>query len=78
MNITIRDVSTELWKKMKVKAIEEGLTLGNAINMAIDKWVRESYPNSKTSKSFWDIKPHNYEGNDANKLSMEVDEVLYS
>ena len=62
-----------------MEAVKEGLTTGEAINIALEKWLHE-YKNKtikKRAKSFWDLKPFRYEGEDAGKLSMKIDEVLY-
>ena len=79
MNITIRDVNPRFWKELKVEAVKEGLTIGQAINLALERWLHEykNKVNSKNTKSFWDLKPVKFEGENAEQLSMEVDEVLY-
>ena len=79
MNITIRDVNPRYWQELKVEAVKEGLTIGEVINLALDKWLHQ-YRNKKTSKkirSFWDLKPIKFEGKDAEQLSTKIDEVLY-
>jgi hypothetical protein len=78
MNITIRGVNPRFWRELKVEAVKEGLTAGEAVNIALEKWLREcKIKEKKRAKSFWDLKPFNYEGEDAGKLSMKIDEVLY-
>ena len=79
MNITIRDVNPRYWKELKVEAVKEGLTIGQAINLALDRWLNEykNKTNNKNIKSFWDLKPFNFGGKDAGKLSVKVDEALY-
>ncbi|MBI3027058.1 hypothetical protein HYY70_03005 [Candidatus Woesearchaeota archaeon] len=79
MNITIRDVNPRYWRELKVEAVKEGLTIGEAINIALEKWLHE-YKNKeikKRAKSFWDLKPFRYGGKDAGGLSTKIDEVLY-
>ena len=79
MNITIRDVNPRFWRELKVEAVKEGLTVGKALNMALERWLHE-YKNKRSkirTKSFWGLKPFKYEGEDAGKLSIKVDEVLY-
>ena len=79
MNITIRDVNPRFWRELKVEAVKEGLTIGKALNLALERWLHE-YKNKRSkikTKSFWDLKPFKYEGEDAGKLSVKVDEVLY-
>ncbi len=79
MNITIRDVNPRFWRELKVEAVKEGLTIGEAINLALEKWLREYENNAKRKryKSFWDLRPFEYTGKDAGKLSTTVDETLY-
>ncbi len=78
-NITIRDVNSGYWRKLKVEAVKEGLTIGEAINLALESWLHDKIDKIKKtkSKSFWDLKPFKYEGEDAGKLSIKVDEVVY-
>ncbi len=79
MNITIRNVNPRFWRELKIEAVREGLTIGKALNLAIERWLNE-YKNKrgkKKIKSFWDLEPFRYEGKDATKLSTKVDELLY-
>lgn len=79
MNITIRDVNPRFWRELKVEAVKEGLTIGEAINLALERWLHE-YRNKqdrKKIKSFWDLKPFKFEEEGAEHLSSKVDEVVY-
>ena len=79
MNITIRDVNPQYWKELKIEAVREGITVGQALNIALDKWL-SSYKNKKEEKkkrSFWDMKPLEFEGQNSTQFSRTVDEVLY-
>ncbi len=78
MNITIRDINPRFWRELKVEAVKEGLTIGQTVNLALDKWLREYRHNEKRkAKSFWDLRPITLAGKEAEKLSTQVDEVLY-
>jgi hypothetical protein len=78
MNITIRDINPRFWRELKVKAVREGMTIGEAVNVAIEKWLSEyKEKESKKTKSFWDLKPFKFEGKDAGQLSTKVDEIVY-
>ena len=79
MNITIRDVNSNLWRELKIETVKEGMTIGQAINLALENWIREHRKriNGDKVKSFWDLNPVKYEGKDAGHLSMKVDEALY-
>ena len=79
MNITIRDVNPRYWRELKVEAVKDGLTIGEAINLALERWLQE-YKNirkTKSAKSFWDLKPVKHKGKNFSRLSTMVDEVLY-
>jgi len=78
MNITIRDVNPRFWRELKVEAVKEGMTIGEAINIAIEKWLIEyKIKENKKTKSFWDLKPFKFGGKESGQLSAKVDEVLY-
>ena len=80
--ITVRSVNSDLWRELKVAAVKEGMTLGEAMNLALQKWLQERKDASRGSKrkSFWSLKPIRFEGADKGKLkklSTLVDETLY-
>ncbi len=80
--ITVRSVKSDLWRELKIVALKEGITLGEAVNLALQKWLHERKGASKTGKrkSFWDMKPIEFEGADKGelkKLRALVDETLY-
>ncbi|HLD04144.1 MAG TPA: hypothetical protein VJG90_00335 [Candidatus Nanoarchaeia archaeon] len=76
MNITIREVNPRFWKELKIQAVTEGVTLGQAVNLALERWLSEkAQPKKKKTKSFWNIKPIDMPGTEHD--SLRVDEVLY-
>ena len=79
--ITVRSVNSGLWRELKVAAVKEGMTLGEAVNLALQKWLMERKVSGKgdkhTRKSFWNMKPIKFEGANKEKLSTLVDETLY-
>ncbi len=79
MNITIRDVNLETWRRVKAEAVREGMTLGETVNIALEKWLTEnrSFKKGKKIKSFWDIKPLSPTAKDAKTWSQSVDKTLY-
>ena len=79
MNITIRAVNQGLWRELKIEAVTKGLTVGEALNQSLEKWLREQKSGSRKEKhkSFWDIGPIAFTDKDVTGLSMKVDEVLY-
>lgn len=76
MNITVRAVDQELWRELKVEVAKKGLTVGEAVNTALRKWLQVE-PQKNRHKSFWDVKPIKLKGNGASQASLSVDEVLY-
>ncbi|MDV3243542.1 MAG: hypothetical protein LYZ66_00035 [Nitrososphaerales archaeon] len=39
--LTVRDVDEEVWRKFRAKTEEEGLKTGQALNEALDIWIKE-------------------------------------
>ena len=76
MNITIRNINPSFWRKLKIEAVKEGMTMGQAINLALENCLKRKQMQKK-QKSFWELKPYFYQGPDADTLSTKVDEVLY-
>ena len=78
-SITVRGVNSSLWRELKIEAVKENLVVGEAVNLALENWLREHRAKGKKGKqkSFWDIKPIAFSGADARELSRRVDEVLY-
>lgn len=77
MNITIREINPMLWKELKIEAVKDGLNVGEAVNLALEKWLHEHKNPIKISKSFFDLEPLEFDGEDAKYLSTKVDEILY-
>lgn len=78
-SITVRGVNSSLWKELKIEAVRGDLVIGEAVNLALENWLREHRAKGKKGKqkSFWDIEPIAFSGADARELSRKVDEVLY-
>jgi hypothetical protein len=76
MNITIRGINPKYWKEIRVKAVSEGIPTGEAVNLALKRWL-ETKKEKKKQKSFLELEPFDYKTEDATKLSSQVDEVLY-
>ncbi len=73
MDTTIRNIDPIVYKKLKTKAAEEGISIGEAVTKAISEWLGLT---KKRRKSITDIKPEHF-GNKYRKLSEEIDEVIY-
>ena len=73
MDTTIRNIDPFIYKKLKTKAAQEGISIGEAVTMAVSEWLGVS---KKKKRSIIDIKPEHF-GRQYRNLSEEIDEVLY-
>ena len=73
MDTTIRNIDPFIYKKLKTKAAQEGISIGEAVTMAVSEWLGVS---KKKKRSIIDIKPEHF-GKKYRNLSEEIDEVLY-
>jgi len=77
MNITIRGINSQCWKALRIEAVKQDITIGEAINLALHQWLQKRGEKQKKQKSFFELEPFDYNGKDARELSTKVDEVLY-
>ncbi len=73
MDTTIRNIDPFIYKKLKEKAVVEGISIGEAVTKAISEWLGLE---KKKKKSILEIKPEHF-GYEYRNLSEEIDEVLY-
>lgn len=73
MDTTIRNIDPFVYKKLKTKAAEEGISIGEAVTKAISEWLGLA---KKKKRSIIEIKPEHF-GYQYRNLSEEIDEVLY-
>ena len=73
MDTTIRNIDPFIYKKLKTKAALEGISIGEAVTMAVSEWLGVS---KKKKRSIIDIKSEHF-GKQYRNLSEEIDEVLY-
>lgn len=73
MDTTIRNIDPFIYKKLKTKAAQEGISIGEAVTMAVSEWLGIS---NKKKRSIIDIKPEHF-GKQYRNLSEDIDEVLY-
>ncbi len=73
MDTTIRNIDPFIYKKLKARASEEGISIGEAVNKAVGQWLNFE---KKKEKSIRDIKPEHF-GYYNKNLSEEIDSVLY-
>lgn len=71
--ITVRDVDAGAYKEFKADAIRNGLTLGGALTLAMEKFRSEL---TKKRSKLSDFKPVDW-GKGTERVSEEVDAILY-
>ncbi|MFQ6129116.1 MAG: hypothetical protein ACE5QW_09480 [Thermoplasmata archaeon] len=74
MDTTIRGLDEETYRKTKAKAALLGLSVGQAVNDALRKWVAES--EERPTRSILDMEPVPL-GKGTERLSEEIDEIVY-
>jgi plasmid stability protein len=73
MDTTIRNIDPIIYKKLKTKAAQEGISIGEAVTKAISEWLGLT---KKKKRSIIDIEPEHF-GYQYRNLSEEIDEVIY-
>lgn len=75
MNITIKNIDDELYHKFKTEAVQAGLTIGEAVNDAIQAWIVNK--NKKAPKySFLEFTGFDF-GDGTENLSKDYGQYLY-
>ena len=75
MNITIRNIDDELYHEFKAEAIRTGLTIGAAVNIAIQGWLNQKH--KKAPKySFLEYEAVDF-GEGTENLSENYEQYLY-
>ncbi len=75
--VAVRKVDEQLWRSFKSRLVREKLTLGEGLNLALNSWLSTS-AKRKARRSFFDSPAVEFTGDDAERLSERVDEVLYA
>ena len=73
MDTTIRNIDPVIYKKLKTKAAQEGISIGEAVTRAITEWLGLT---KKKKRSIIDIEPEHFVYQYLN-LSEEINEVIY-
>lgn len=77
LNVSVRDVDSQTFRKFKAKTVEIGLKTGTAMTQALKEWAEKKEKKKKVKKSFFSsIKPWDW-GKGNENASLEVDEVVY-
>jgi RPA family protein len=76
--LTVRDVDEELWRRFRAKTEEEGLRTGQALNEALDVWIKRKERTRKrpNPSSFLKVAGMIKAGRRV-RWSEEIDKVLY-
>lgn len=74
--VTIRGVDEEVLRKFKAKTIEERMKMGEALTIAMKRWIKERGKKKVSPKILLKIKPFDW-GKGTKKTSLEIDEILY-
>ena len=74
MNLTIRGLSEPVFRKFKGKAVEEGMKLGQALTQAMDMWITHGM--DKRKLSLLNLETFDW-GKDTEKVSVEIDRIIY-
>lgn len=75
--IAVRDVDTEAFRKFKIMSMKEKLKVGEALTIAMKRLMEEKdNRKNKGIKSLLTLKPFDF-GKGSEKLSKEVDEIVY-
>lgn len=73
MTKTIRNVNKRIFAELKAEAAREGLSVGEALNLAILSWLERR----KSKKlNFMEMKTESW-GKGTEKTSKEIDKILY-
>lgn len=75
--IAVRDVDTEVFRRFRAMSVRERLKLGEALTIAMKKLTveKENRKNNGT-KHLMMLKPFDF-GKGSEKLSKEIDKILY-
>ena len=75
--VAIRDLDEETFRKFRAVAIEERMKVGDAMTIAMKKWIEEEKMKNKPNiKNLLKIKPIRM-GKKKVRWSEEIDEFLY-
>ncbi len=76
MDVTIRNLDEEAYRRLKARAALEGIAIGAAITQAIEFWLKDKKA-ERGGVSLMDMKPEPF-GKKNSRLSEEMDEILHS
>ncbi len=71
IQITVRDVDKQVFKEFKANAVQQGLNVGSALTLAMEKFLSQ-----QKKVKFTSLKPVRW-GAGTEQVSEEVDNILY-
>ncbi|MBI2667027.1 hypothetical protein HYX13_05430 [Candidatus Woesearchaeota archaeon] len=74
IQITVREVNQQVFREFKADAVKNGLTLGSALTLAMEKFRGEL---TKKKYLFTSLVIPTPWGKDMRRVSEKVDEILY-
>ncbi len=76
--LTVREVDEEIWRRFRAKIEEEGMKTGQALNEALDIWIKEKEKRKKRPdpRRFLKVNGIVKPGRRV-QWSTEIDQVLY-
>ncbi len=74
IQISIRNVNDGVFKEFKAETVKRGMTLGQALTIAMEEWLDEEKENPKLRIT--DLKPFNW-GKGTENTSKEIDKIVY-
>jgi hypothetical protein len=74
--VAIRGVDEEVLRKFKAKAVEERMKMGEALTLAMMRWLKEERRKRINPRNLLKLKPFDW-GKGTEKTSKEIDEILY-
>ncbi|MGI0141495.1 MAG: hypothetical protein ACREBF_02475 [Candidatus Micrarchaeales archaeon] len=75
--LTVRRINTKLRARLKARAAARRMSVGEALNQAIEFWLKEENKESKKDiKELLKFKPIDF-GSGSENLSLRIDEIIY-
>ena len=71
MDLSVRDVSEDVFRQFKSAAKRQDLKIGDALTAAMESWLEEQ----QEKKDLTELKPEDW--GDEGETSEEIDDILY-
>ena len=74
MQLSVKGVNEDIFREFKAESVREGMTVGNAITLAMKLMLDNA--EKKPKISFLNFKPRHF-GKGTERTSEEIDKILY-